>query len=100
MGNLTSSVCVKYKYADGWHVFQSDDIHGLYVASRDAKTAYDDVKVSIEKLIALNEGVTCIVQPEMTYEEFISFLKSGSSFENKTQTPVMSNKRYLVYASA
>lgn len=101
MGKLTSSVCVKYKYADGWHVFQSDDIHGLYVANKDARTSFDDVKVAIEKLIFLDEGIKCTVQPEMTFEEFLYYSKGKESFkEDKMQTPIMSNKRYLVYASA
>lgn len=101
MGKLTSSVCVRYKYADGWHVFQSDDIHGLYVANKDARTSYNDVQVAIEKLILLDEGLRCTVQPEMTFDEFISCLKGEDSCEeDKMQAPIMSNKRYLVYASA
>ena len=100
MSKVTTSICVKYKYADGWHIFQSDEIHGLYVANKDAKTSYDDVGVAIEKLILLNEGMECTVQPETTYEEFILHSKGGSSFQDESkQMPIMSNKRYFVYAS-
>lgn len=98
MGKQLSSICVNYKNVDGWHVFHSEEIHGLYVANKDARTSYDDVKVAIEKLILLNENVKCTVQPEMTFEEFISSMK-GEPELSMTSSPIMSNKRYAVFAS-
>lgn len=99
MGKQLSSICVNYKNVDGWHVFQSDEIHGLYVANKDARTSYEDVKVAIENLILLDEKVKCTVQPEMSFEEFISSMK-GETDINHIQPFTMSNKRYAVYASA
>lgn len=100
MGKQLSSICVNYKNVDGWHVFQSDEIHGLYVASKDARKSYDDVKVAIEKLIFLNENLNCTVQPELTFEEFISSMKGDEQEIYNSNYPIMSNKRYAVYASA
>ncbi len=98
----TTSVCVRYTYAEEWHVFQSNDLPGLYVANKDAKKSYEDVALAIEKLIFLDEGVRCTVKPEMSFNEFISCIKAGVYEKEKygEQTLYMSDKRYLVYASA
>ena len=82
MKDVMTSVCVKYKYVDGWHVFASDDVEGLYVASKDAKLAFDDVGPSITLLLKLNEGIECVVKPEMPFANFLRFLKEA---EQKTQ---------------
>ena len=92
MGKM-SSICVRYKFVDGWHIFQSDELLGLYVANLDPKIAYDDVQASIEKLIYLNEGIRCSVIPETTYAEFISAIKDRA---HRAVQNMLSNKRYLV----
>lgn len=55
-----TSICVNYKYAEEWHVFSSEDLPGLYIASKSAEAAYKDVAPAIEKLLELNENVKCI----------------------------------------
>lgn len=52
----TSSVWVNYRFIDGWHVYTSDDVYCLYVIDRDARTTYDAVAPSVERLIWLNDG--------------------------------------------
>ena len=98
----TTSVCVRYTYADEWHVFQSDDLPGLYVANKNARTSFEDVALSIEKLIFLNEGIRCTAKLEKSFEEFISCMKSGDceDEDDVSQTFRMSDKRYVVYANA
>lgn len=49
------SINVRHKYAGGWHVFFSEELPGLYVASQDYKIALDDVGPAITKLIELND---------------------------------------------
>ncbi len=71
MSDLMTSVCVRYKYVDGWHVFSSDDVAGLYVASTDAEKAFNDIGPSIELLLKLNEGIECVVKPEFQFSEFL-----------------------------
>ena len=70
MSQITS-IHVDYKHVDGWHVFSSKDLPGLYVAHADAETAFNDVTESIEKLVFLDTGVQCHVAPEMSFSEFM-----------------------------
>ena len=50
MGKITS-FRVDYKNVDGWHGFTSNDLPGLYVASKDAVIAYNDIAKSVELFI-------------------------------------------------
>jgi hypothetical protein len=91
-----TSICVKYKYAEDWHVFASDDLPGLYVASRDAKKSFDDVGPAIQKLLLLDEGISCEVVSELDFREFIELAKGEASDE---PAPMMfSDRRFAVYA--
>jgi hypothetical protein len=89
-----SSISVRYKYADGWHVFQSDDVPGLYVASPDAAAAFDDLAPSIKLLLKLNDGIDCEVTPEQPFREFLASLQHKAA--NDEAVLVMSNKRFVV----
>lgn len=96
MSGPKTSICVSYKNTDGWHVFASDDLPGLYIASQDALTAYNDISDAIEKLLKLNQGITVKAEPELSFEEFI---RAASSEEKALERPmVLSSKRYVVYA--
>lgn len=89
-----TTITVRYKFVDDWHVFQSDQVPGLYVASRDSKAAYEDVGPSIKLLMKLNEGVECDVAPELPFREFIASLRDS---EGTIEAPlVMSNKRFVL----
>lgn len=72
-----TSICVEYKFVDGWHVFASEALPGLYVASQDAKKAFDDVAPSIQMLLKLDEGIDCEVETEPGFEEFLELAKNG-----------------------
>lgn len=85
---LKTSLCVNYKFAEDWHVFSSDELPGLYVASKEAEVAHRDVSAAIEKLLLLNEGLSCKVQPEQSFREFIANAKEADA------TLFMSNKRF------
>lgn len=96
-----TSICVRYTYIDGWHVFKSDDLPGLYIANKEAEKSFNDVANAIEKLIFLDEGIKCQVQAEMTFEEFIDVVKDSAREIAHASKPVkMSDKRYLVYPLA
>ncbi len=69
---FTTSISTVYKQVDGWHVFMSDQLPGLYVASRDLETAWRDVGPSIQTLLMLDMGVQCTVMAETTLEDFIA----------------------------
>jgi len=54
-----TTVNVEYKHRDGWHVFTSQDALGLYVASKDARTAYEDVPGALKMLMELDYSCQC-----------------------------------------
>ncbi len=93
-----TSICVRYKFVDDWHVFQSDEVPGLYVASRDARLAFEDVGPAIKLLMKLNEGVDCEVVPEATFREFIAAARDDR--EAHEEALVLSNKRFVLSALA
>ena len=66
---MKTAICVRYFLQDGWHVFASEDLVGLYVAHKDFKQAFDDVPMSIQKLIALDYDADVIATPERQLEE-------------------------------
>ncbi|HEX3881989.1 MAG TPA: hypothetical protein VHW66_04975 [Stellaceae bacterium] len=66
-----AAIRVQYRCIDGCHVYTSEDVYGLYVANRDAEKAYDAIAPSLEKLIQLNEGLSCRVEPIMTFSEMV-----------------------------
>lgn len=53
----------------------SNELPGLYVASRDLKEAFMDVAPSIEALIFLDFGVKCEVTPEVPFDDFAARVK-------------------------
>lgn len=67
----TTAIRVTYRFIDGLHVYTSDDVYGLYVANRDPRRAYDAVAPSLQRLISLNEGMDCAIEPALTYSELL-----------------------------
>ena len=50
-----SKLEVSYQKIEGWHVFTSPDVAGLYVASPDPRKAYDDVASAVRCLFLMND---------------------------------------------
>jgi hypothetical protein len=67
----TAAIRVHYRCIDGYHVYTSEDVYGLYIVNRDAQKAYDAVAPSLEKLIKLNDGLSWRVEPIMTFSEMV-----------------------------
>jgi hypothetical protein len=67
MADWAAAIRVAYRFIDGYHIYTSDDVYGLYVASQDAQKAYAAVAPSLQKLIELNEGITCQVEPALLF---------------------------------
>lgn len=78
------------------------DVFGLYVASKDPKAAYDDVALAIQKLLKLNDGIDCEIEPELTFSEFVRAFRPTPTNTQKPEDalPPLSNRRYAVYAAA
>jgi hypothetical protein len=74
-----STVTVDYRIIDGWHVFTSADVRGLYVANEDQEAAFNAVGPTIETLLQLNENVRVEVRPAITFSRFLEQMKGRSS---------------------
>lgn len=68
----STSVEVTHKVVRGWHIFEAEQMPGLYVANQDARRAYDAVGPAIEKLIELDTGLSCRAVPDVPFSQFIS----------------------------
>ena len=68
---IEATILVDYEVVDGWHVFTSSQVRGLYVANPDQRLAYDAVGPSIETLLAENERVLTTVRPALTFDAFL-----------------------------
>lgn len=90
-----TAICVRYKEVDGWHVFHSDDVAGLYVASPDPERAYQDVGPAIEMLMKLNMDIDCKAAPALEFEEFVATLKSGGDSAGG-DVSIKSDKRFVL----
>lgn len=93
---MTTSICVSHKYVEDWHVFSSDDLPGLYVASKDARIAFEDVATSIEKLVLLNESLHIKAAPEMSFKQFLEKIE-GAVVDDIL---VLEDKRFIIREAA
>jgi hypothetical protein len=63
---------VQYRFIDGHHVFTSEEVDGLYVASQDPRRAYDDLSHAIKQLVLMNDHVSIELSPMLNFREFLS----------------------------
>lgn len=94
-----TSIRVQYKQADGWHVFFSDELPGLYVANKNPRKALKNVVPSIEQLIELDGGVKVRVEIEPPVYEFLKMLnrKRGSMRSSARAGEIFTEQRYSVF---
>lgn len=52
------TVAVQYKCVEGYHVYTSPELPGLYVASKDAALAAADVAPAIRMLLEMDYGIS------------------------------------------
>lgn len=90
---------VGYRYIEGYHVFTSEDVYGLYVAEKDSQKAFDAVAPSLQKLIMLNEGVKCVVEHAQTYIEFQRMLKHQQD-HTVPHPSIIASRQYIVKCAA
>lgn len=99
-----TSIEIFYKHVDGWHVFTSDALPGLLVASKDAQKAYNDIAPSIQQWLEIKQGiVNAKVVAEEPFEDFIRHQtkkrkprKLGAAAA-APRTPILKNRRYAVH---
>ena len=97
--HLQTTVRVDYSHVGGWHVFRSDEIPGLYIASEDAERAYNDVSAAIKLLLELDFGVECRVERELSFTEF---RRAAMGHVEHTEPPMtrLSSQSYSVHTAA
>src|SRR4029079_4918767 len=69
------TVNVRYREIDGFHVFTSDDVRGLYVASKDVQEAYGAIAPTIQTLLELNEQLKVKVIPAQPLKRFLDLIR-------------------------
>ena len=94
------TINVQYRNVEGYHVFTSDDVGGLYIASKDPRKAFDDLKPAIELLVRKNEGFDCVVEHAMTYRDFMAARQRGVDESELPQPAVLSNSQFVLRAAA
>ena len=95
MAEWAAAIRVAYRFIDGYHVYTSDDVYGLYVANQDAGKAYDAIAPSLERLIKLNEGIACHVEPALTYSELVR----AARHPDQPMTPEITSRSFVARAA-
>jgi hypothetical protein len=98
LSDSQATVAVQYRFIDGYHVFTSHEVYGLYVASKDPNKAYHDVGPAIEQLLKLNEGVECSVEPAFCLREFIKVVRGQAP--EAWQLQRLSSRRFVLRPAA
>ena len=76
MDHTPVKIDIDYRNQDGWHLFTSGQVPGLFVASPDLKTAFDDVPKVLFMLMKLDHGIDCVVLPKLDYDEFLQIKRT------------------------
>lgn len=89
-------VTVHYRVVDGWHVFTSDDVYGLYVASKNPIEAVEDVIPSVKLLIKMNEGVECEIKTTKSFREVMALAQTAQDVGEEISRPEVIESQQLV----
>ena len=90
-----STITIDYRLVDGWHVFTSADVHGLYVANEDQEAAFNSIAPTVETLLQLNENVRVEVRPAVTFTRFLDQMKRKTT----GTAPSPGNSQFVVFAA-
>ena len=88
-----ATIHVQYRFVDGYHVFTSEDVRGLYVASKDPQKAFEDVCPVLQELITLKLKSPCVIEPTMTFDEFVAYVDAQKSMP---PAPVLASREFIV----
>ena len=93
----TATISVSYRNIDGYHVFTSEDVFGLYVASQDAQQAFESLAPAVELLVSKNEGITCKVEPAMSFREFVDAQRAEAREVAIPHPAILQDKQFLLH---
>ena len=88
-----AEVTVQYQTREGWHLFTSHQMDGLFVASPDLETAFNDVPVAIERLLKLDHDFDCIVQPKLDFEAFCALTEAHRAAQEAVEKRLEEQRR-------
>ncbi len=86
-GQRPSTIPIRYHRVEDHHVFTSDELYGLYVASTDLKTAFDNIAPSVEALMELNHRKKVSVELAISFHEFVEDNGLSEPWERAPQNP-------------
>ncbi len=92
-----ATIHAQYRFVSGYHIFTSKDVRGLYVASKDAKRAFDSVGPILQELVSRKLGSPCEIEPTMTFEQFIAYVDARRLMP---AAPVLGNREFVVRRAA
>lgn len=69
---VPTTVKVQYRHRDGYHIFTSDQVFGLYVATKNAERAIALLQPSLETLLHKNYGIKCRLEMAAEFGEFVA----------------------------
>ena len=96
----TGTVAVLYGFRDGYHVFTSDELYGLYIASKDPETAFNGIVPAIETLMRENEGIDIKAEPAFTLSEFLSVMRAqDDGAPESAPPPAFMAREFLIHAT-
>lgn len=86
MNMPATTVAVHYRNVDGYHLFTSQEVKGLYVGGSNLEKVFEDVSSVIEVLMLANHKVACKVTPLMTFAEFLDAATDGKQTKADAET--------------
>lgn len=92
---LLGTVKVEYSSREGYHIFTSPDLRGLYVANTDPEKAYNEVAPAIQLLLRLNEEIECEVRQPSSFHDFLRHIKAGRE-PRLPHTAVLESTSYVL----
>ncbi len=92
---LLGTVKVEYSSREGYHIFTSPDLRGLYVANKDPEKAYNEVASAIELLLRLNERIKCKARQPCSFHDFLRQIK-GSQRRQVPRPATLESGTYLL----
>jgi hypothetical protein len=94
--NEFATISVRYRLIDGYHVFTSDDVRGLYVANQDPEQAFDACSEVLSALLTYKFGIEIEVTPAATIEEFMRKIRA----ETAVIPPAYQNRNFIIRQKA
>jgi len=96
-----ATISVSYRNVNDYHVFTSEDVYGLYVASRDGEKAFNSLAPALTLLIHRNEGLNCYVEHASSYRRFVDAQKMELAVKGRDGDPlVLGDTQFIVRPAA